>query len=277
LDAIWTEFLASEGISGGADFYREVLRRYGEGEIDFTDDAFRDYEKSLNGLKHHPSAPGFLREEAEMPQRPREIRSLLLVIPDGLFLNAVAAAFRINEDGWNKYEKSAPPPWQHFNRIFDKRDVPYRFDDLGSPDWVGDKEIHAEVVEPALGVLADARLRVALDDFEKARREIRAGTAEARKDAVNDCVKALEGVLYAVLHDRSLPLPEKRQARLLWQRLSENGVVEAESEAFVQAATRISNKRGRHTSPEEVSLAEAEATVAATAVAINLFASYLRP
>lgn len=273
---IWRELLAREGISMGVDVYQEIFRRYGEDEFKITIDAWREREKSLDTLSAADSMPGFLKGEALLPPHEREIRSLLLSVPDGLFLSAVPAGFALLSYDWGQYDKAAPNPWTHFNGILEKRNVPYRFDLNLDTSWHGDKAVHDEVVEPALSALSDERLGIARDDFEEALALLRVGTAKARKDAVNHGVKAVEGALKAVLQDLGLTLPPQVQARRLWAKLRDAEVVLDDSEPLVDAATRVSNKRGRHSSPDEVSGAEAEASVMSAAVALRFFSSFLR-
>lgn len=80
---IWRELLAREGISMGVDVYQEIFRRYGEDEFKITIDAWREREKSLETLLVADSMPEFLKGEALLPHIEREIRSLLLSVPDG--------------------------------------------------------------------------------------------------------------------------------------------------------------------------------------------------
>jgi hypothetical protein len=272
---IWAELLAREGISVGIDVYQEIFRRYGEDVFNVTLTAWREYEESLDALLRADSMPDFLKGEALIPKSQREIRSLLLAVPDGLFLNAVPAGYAVLSDDWGEHLEAAPNPSQHFNRIFEKRNVPYRFNANLGASWHGDQAAHEEIVEPALAVLADQRLGVARADFDEALAQLRIGTAKARKDAVNHGAKAVEGVLSAVLQDRGLPLPDRMQAQKLWQRLCDEGVVSKDSEAFLSGATRLRNKRGSHSNEEEVSGAEAEASVMSAAVAVRFFASFL--
>lgn len=259
----------------GVDFYQELFRRYGEDEFKVTIESWRQCEASLDALLAAGSMPGFLKGEAVLERAEREIRSLLLVVPDGLFLNAVPAGFALLSDDWGEYEKAAPNPSRHFNQIFEKRNVPYRFDLELDSSWHGDKAAHDEIVEPAMSTLADGRLWVARTDFDDALAQLRIGTAKARKDAVNHGVKAIEGVLKAVLKDRSLALPSQIQAHRLWSTLRDGGIVLDDSEPLVNAATRVSNKRGRHSNPDEISGAEAEASVMSVAVAVRFFSSFL--
>lgn len=101
------------------------------------------------------------------------------------------------------------------------------------------------------------------------------GTAKARKDAVVHGTKAVEGVLKAVLEDRGLAPSSTTPADRLWERLSDEGVVNQDSEGYLSAATRLSNKRARHSSSEEISGAEAEASVMSAPVAVRFFSSFL--
>jgi hypothetical protein len=272
---IWHELLAREGISTGVDVYQEIFRRYGEDEFKVTVDDWREREKALDTLLEARSMPDFLKGEAHLDPSEREIRSLLLSVPDGLFLNAVPAGFAVLSEDWGQYDKPAPNPSPHFNGVFEKRNVPYRFDSDLSAGWHGDKAVHDEVVEPTLSALSDERLGVTRGDFDEALAQLRVGTAKARKDAVNHGVKAVEGVLKAVLQDRGLELPPQTQARRLWSKLQDAGVVLDESEPLVDAATRVSNKRARHSSSDEISGAEAEASVMSAAVAVRFFSSFL--
>lgn len=275
LSGIWRELQAREGIAGSKDFVQEILRRYGKDEAEWTVEQMYEREAQLEKLRENPSLGEVFRAEATPPSEDRELRSLLMVIPDGLFLSAVAAGFAKASDAWGEYEKAPPWPFTYFNEVFEKRNVPYRFDQEGEPQWHGDEAAHQELIEPAISRLGDDRLATARKDFNHAREELRLGTAKARNEAANYATKALEGTLKAVLEDRGLQVPDKTQAFVLWQALKEAGVVEAHSQAWVTATTKVSNEKGRHSNPAEVTVAEAEAAVMSAAVAVIFFSSFL--
>jgi hypothetical protein len=275
LPGIWRELQAREGISGSKDFFQEILRRYGNDEAAGTVRQMYEREAQLEKLRKNTSLGEVFRAEAGPPGEDRELRSLLMVIPDGLFLSAVAAGFAKVSDAWGEYEKAPPWPFEYFNEVFEKRNVPYRFDQEGEAHWHGDEAAHEEVIEPAISCLGDERLSTARKDFAHAQDELRLGTAKARKEAANYATKTLEGTLKAVIEDQGLQMPDKTQAFLLWKALKDGGVVEEHSQVWVTATTKVSNEKGRHSNSNEVTVAEAEAALMSAAVAVIFFSSFL--
>ena len=96
------------------------------------------------------------------------------------------------------------------------------------------------------------------------------------KDAVNDATKALEGAMVAVLAGHGTP-PAGTPAACTrcGKELLASGLVPQELMEVLTAGSKVSNARGRHSNPEPVTQAEAEATVAVVAAAITYLATRL--
>ncbi len=206
-------------------------------------------------------------------------RYLLLHLPDPLFCTAVEAAISVQQGAYGEYGNPAPDAMGYVNTLFSENGVPYRVeahvDGQYEVVWAGDEQVHETVVEPALAALADPRLATAAEDFGNALTDLRRGTRDALKDAVNDAVKALEGTMFAVIEARGLDPPERSQVWHLWEVLRNGRAVPQDMMEVLTAGSKVSNERGRHTDPRAVSAAEAEASVNAVAVAITYLASRL--
>lgn len=135
--------------------------------------------------------------------------------------------------------------------------------------------MHELAIAPSLAALRDPRMVTPGEDFGHALASVRLGTDKARKGAVNDATKALEGAMVAVLEANGHTAPERRQVWPLWEALRDAGLVPQELMEVLTAGSKVSNVRGRHTNPERVTQAEAEASVTAVATAITYLATRL--
>ena len=87
---------------------------------------------------------------------------------------------------------------EELNGRFKEHGVGYRFTD-GKIVRIDSEFIHAEVVQPALGILSQEQYAGARQEFLQAHEHYRAGNT---KEAVNECLKSLESVMKSICDER---------------------------------------------------------------------------
>jgi hypothetical protein len=278
-DEVYEELNQRAALGDERDLMQHLREHYGDEEAErfkaaVNDDLDAACDEVLGSmgrqLSSRTTAPA--RDRIWLKERPRLI---LMNAPDALFATAVeGAVVRLAYNSDLYYD--APPPHApgYVNEVFEKQGVPYRLSQDGQMEWVGDEAVHELVVEPALTALRDPRLDTPAEDFGHAVANLRRGTVKSRKDAVNDATKALEGTLAALLEANG-HTPGKRQVFALWTQLREHDLVPNEMEGIVTGGSKVSNARGRHSNPDPVEQAEAEASVSAVGVAVTYLASLL--
>jgi hypothetical protein len=277
---VYEQLRERAGFGDDADVVRYVRERYGEEEADALRQRANDgLDKAMDAkfgtVARRLSASTTAQARARMWQRELP-RLLLMNVPDGLFATAIEGAIERQEGNYGgTYDMPAPVARDYVNELFEAQGIPYRLSDEDRVEWVGDEAIHEQVIEPALNALRDPRLETPREDFEHALENVRKGTAKARKDAVNDGTKALEGAMVAVLEANGHTPPERRQVFVLWEVLRDHGLVPPDMMEVLTAGSKVSNKRGRHTNPEPVTQAEAEASVASVGNAISYLGTLL--
>jgi hypothetical protein len=271
-DIIVQRFLRREAYGDLPDYLETVARVEGS-------DARKQFDLTFNRLLDE-AAPARLRKSGNAQERAaRQVGSLsiLLAMPEGDFLTAIelGAASAPNTFG----VMSLPDA---LNRICDKRGVPYRLEGVGrfmTFKWVGEPSVHEQAVAPALGALDDLRLAGGpRTEFQQARKELREGSPQARKQAVAEACNAVESTMKVLLDERGVARPAKQNAQDLFNALLASGHVAKEAEELLLGASRFGNRRGRHGAgpvQHDVSHAEAQAVLAAAAVAIVLLSSEL--
>lgn len=151
---------------------------------------------------------------------------------------------------------------------------------------VGDPVTETQVLAPALSALDDPRLSGApQEEFTAARAAMREGKPHAYQHAVAMACNAVESGLRVLLAQHDQPIPTKpelgqllkacRSAHLFPKATNGKGVP---VEHLLGAPGRFGNERGRHGAgeePHDVQPDEAEAVVAAAAVALTLIARRL--
>jgi hypothetical protein len=175
------------------------------------------------------------------------------------------------------------------NRLCERRGVPYRVEGsvLGIQFvWTGDAIVDKEAVAPGLSALDDPRLAQGPGrEFAIARRELRKGTPSALKEAVAAASNGVESALEVLLTEHGRPLPARRGVGPLLRACSAANLfppaVDGKGvpvEQILLGPARFGNRRGRRGSgpvPHPVAREEAEAVVAAAAVAIKFIAGRL--
>ena len=161
------------------------------------------------------------------------------------------------------------------NRLCERRGIPYRLH--GSLVgvrfvWTGDAVVEREALQPALSALADPRLVPGPgQEFATARRGLRKGTPAALKRSVAEACKAVESALKALLTEHGEPIPPGHGVDALLGACRAAELLGPGAEEILAGPARFANRRGS----DEVERDEAEAAMAAAAVAIRFIAGRL--
>ncbi len=161
---------------------------------------------------------------------------------------------------------------ERITKICRSRGAPWVFGGNGF-QWVGEQLVEREMLRPALTVLDDRRFAGGVrSEFESARSELRAGTQVARKQAVYEAGCAVESAMKVLLDEHGTTYDKAHDtAQKLFGHLKDAGLVPPYMERTLLASAQPRNKTAGHGAgaiPHNVSVAEAEAVVAAAAGAI---------
>jgi hypothetical protein len=210
--------------------------------------------------------------------------ALLTTMPAADFLTLVEVALGQMSD---PFRQSAAPAT--ITAICARRGVPYRLVGVGASarfEWTGDAITNEQILEPALSAMDDPRLAGGpRADFDDARKALRDGTPTGRRRAVAEACNAVESALKVLLAEHGRPLPATQSLDALLSACRDAGLFPAAAdgkgvpiEQILAGAGRFGNRRGRHGAgavPHAVELDEAEAVVAASAVALTFIARRL--
>jgi hypothetical protein len=277
-DEILEQLQLREGFGDQLDLERHVTEIYGEAEAerlrtDAVDEIAakvrEDLGSSAIGFSASTTAP--VRDEIVRKETPR---ALLLYLPDPLFARAIEAACEQQFGAYGEYGNAPPDAEPYVNGQFERVGAPYHLE-RGEVVWVGDETLNERAIEPALTALRDPRLATLEEDFRHAVDDVRKGTKRSRKDAVYYGTKVLEGAMVALLAAHGVAHPGKLQVWPLWEALRDAGVVAETMKELIVAGARVSNEKGRHSDPREVTQIEAEVSVTAVANAVLYLASLL--
>jgi hypothetical protein len=145
--------------------------------------------------------------------------------------------------------------------------------------WVGDQEIEALAVAPAVNAIADPRFAGGVKtEFESARRELALGTPSALSQCVHQAGSAVESALKVVLDERGVSSVARDTAQTLFNKLRDAGLVENYMERLILAAATPRNQLGGHgagAQPHSVPVEVAEAVLASAAVSIAFLRTLL--
>lgn len=145
--------------------------------------------------------------------------------------------------------------------------------------WTGDRLVEEELLHPAEGALADPRFAGGVrTEFESARSELRAGSPVARKQAVYEAASAVESALKVLLDEHGVAYAASDTAQRLFEHLVAGNILPRFMERQILAAAQSRNKAGGHGAgaiPHNVTMAQAEAVVAAAAGAISYLGKLL--
>lgn len=193
--------------------------------------------------------------------------ALLLTMPEPDFRLAVFEAVRQHQ--------LASDPVARITSICRKRGMPWEFTAAEGFRWIGDAEVEASVMRPALSAVEDPRLLGVKSHFDSARSELALGTPDNLRKSVHESACAVEGAMKVLLAQHGEQHDERDTAFKLFERLVSAGIVPQFMQYCVLGAASPRNKRGGHgagATPHEVPQEMAEAVLASAAVAI----AYLR-
>lgn len=191
------------------------------------------------------------------------IGAMLQHMPEPDFRLAVSDAVRAH--------RLAADPSERITGVCKRRGIPWDFTTSGGFRWVGDAQVEAEAMRPALSAIEDPRLASAKSHFDSARSELALGTPTALPQSVHQSGCAVESAMKAVLKHRDVAYEEKDAAFKLFDHLVSASLVPEHMKFCVLATTSPRNKAGGHgadEAPHNVPLEMAEAVLASAAVAI---------
>jgi hypothetical protein len=169
----------------------------------------------------------------------RAAEALLGVMPEHDFMQAVEETLIA--------QRRAEQASDRINRILNARGAPYSFDGINGFGWTGDTEIEREQVAPALAAINDVRFAGGVrNEFEQARRELRQGTPNGRKQAVHEAGCAVESAMKVVLHERGVPFAATDSGQRLFDHLERAGIVPRYMQPTMFSVLTPRNKRAGH-------------------------------
>ena len=114
-------------------------------------------------------------------------------------------------------------------------------------------------------------------DLEQALAELKLGTPQACKQALNEAASSVEGAMKVLLRQRLITYDQRDTAHRLFEHLRDNDIVARDTEKMLLALTQARNHRGAHgaIAAHAVEQIEAEAFVAAAATAIAFLGKLL--
>jgi hypothetical protein len=189
---------------------------------------------------------------------------LLRVMPEPDFRRAVHDALR-----------AAPPDWceERVTEICRRRGAPWVYSLGAGFEWIGDAEVDARAIQPALTAIADSRFAGGVKaEFDAARSELALGTPVALSQSVHQAGCAVESAMKVLLTDNGVAYGPGDTAQPLFDHIVVAGVAPREMDRLVLGAATPRNRWGGHgagATAHAVTQAEAEAVLASAAVAIS--------
>lgn len=146
-------------------------------------------------------------------------------------LDVIELTFQVIDTSTRRYQylnkpqeiafRSADTAVNELNTRFKEHGVGYQFAD-GEIIRVDSELIHSEVVKPALRLLSNKQFAGAQDEFLKAHEHYRHGNS---KEALNECLKALESFMKSICSKRGWTYAENATAKTLIQICFDNELV----------------------------------------------------
>lgn len=144
-------------------------------------------------------------------------------------LDAVELSFRVIENLTRRWDylrrqdadEIADAAIEELNGRFKEHGVGYQFSD-GEVIRVDSELVHSEVVKPALRLLNNKQYAGVQQEFLKAHEHYRHGNA---KEALNECLKALESLMKAICDKRGWTYSGNATAKNLIQACFDNGLI----------------------------------------------------
>jgi hypothetical protein len=245
-----------------------------------------DYLDGLDTTSQSEVADAIRASLTQGEARAARALKVLRNMPETDFLDAVERVLA----EMHPYHRSEPAA--RLQAVCQRRGVPYGLavtdDENVVFEWTGDPIVETEVLVPALSALDDPRLAGGPQkEFVAARAAIREGTPQSHQHAVAMACNAVESGLTVLLREHDQPVPNKpvlgnllKAARAAELFPTGSNGKSAPIEHVLAAAGHFGNERGRHGAgeePHDVQPDEAEAVVAAAAVALTLIARRLPP
>lgn len=262
LGGLWDGLKRSEGFADNRDLATLIKDRYD----DETQAAFLERMREEQALLNSGQRTG-----------PRQ---LLLSLPDDFFCRAVELGLELSRDycinvAFDTMSNMVADYARGIQALLERENVPYRINDEDRLEWYGDEGVHAAATAPALGVLADPRLRYARADYEEALGRLRLGTQNGLRDALNYAGSSVEAAMKAVLREHEIAIPTKGQAADLWSALRKADLGFGWASSLVLCAAVFRNEQAAHAEPEPTTVEEVEAVLAGAAGAIVYLATLL--
>jgi hypothetical protein len=188
-----------------------------------------------------------------------------------MLLSMLEPDFRLAISEAVHHHKLATNPVARITSICKKRGIPWEFTESEGFRWVGDADVEASAMRPALSAVEDPRLLGVKSHFDSARSELALGTPTALRQAVHESACAVEGAMKVLLKQRSVQYDEKDAAFKLFDNLVNAEIIPQFMQSCVLAAASPRNKRGGHGAgevPHDVPQDMAEAVMASAAVSI---------
>jgi hypothetical protein len=187
------------------------------------------YKSIVEALRHEYGVfrlPGAGQYDGHFP----ELCAFLLHEEDiERVLDAVEISFRIIDRVTSKFgyasrsnaEELAEEAIHELNDRFKEHGVGYQYAD-GGIIRVDSQFVHSEVVKPALALLRAPQYAGAQAEFLKAHEHYRQGNS---KEALAECLKALESVMKAICEKRQWSHPPQATSKALIQVCLDNGLI----------------------------------------------------
>jgi hypothetical protein len=166
----------------------------------------------------------------------------------------------------------ASDPVARITSICRKRGIPWEFTAGEGFRWIGDAEVEASAMRPALSAVEDPRFLGVKSHFDSARSELALGTPTALRQSVHESACAVEGAMKVLLTQRKVAYDETDAAFKLFDDLASAGILPQFMQFSVLAAASPRNKRGGHGAgevPHNAPQEMAEAVLASAAVSIT--------
>jgi hypothetical protein len=245
------------------DYFRGVSEVWGEGEglrLDqVVNEAGTNAEFGFTIGRPRPDA-NLVRAHA-----------LLLQMPEPDFRLAISEAL------WavNRMDDAAA----RITAICKNRGAPWAFSHPDGFEYVGDQQVEAELIRPALAAVNRAEFAGGVkQEFDSARAELALGTPTALKQAIHEAGNSVESAMKVVLGAHNVAYDPGDTAAPLFDKLEAAGIAPRHMQNLVLVAMTPRNRRGGHGAgpvPHQIEASEAEAIVAGSGGAIAYLATRL--
>lgn len=225
------------------------------------DDAAEDVGVAITvAINEQSTIPSF----GDAHRRDEDVaNALLLHMPEPDFRLAVFLA--------TTQQRLAASPVDRITGICKARGIPWEFTATDGFVWIGDAEVEARVMKPALSAIQDPQLGGAKNHFDAARAELAMGTPTALRQSVHESACAVEGAMKVALAQNGVTHSEKDAAFALFGHLVAAKLVPEFMRFVVLGAASPRNNRAGHGAadvPHVVPQEMAEAVMASAATAV---------